>query len=103
MGQPAQALVHDEINPCELWIHYRALPALNQSVSSVPELQIEQEGVCKGCALGKNIKNPFPSSDNRSKQILDLIHSIVCGHMPVRSLGGSLHYVTFIDDFSHMT
>jgi transposase InsO family protein len=59
--------------------------------------------VCRGCALGKNIKKPFSSSENRSKGILDLIHSDVCGPMPVKSLGGSLYYVMFIDDFSRKT
>jgi hypothetical protein len=52
---------------------------------------------------GKDIKKPFPSSENRSKEILNLIHSNECGPMPVKSLGGSLHYVTFIDDFSRKT
>ena len=61
------------------------------------------EGICKGCALGKNIKKPFPSSNNRSKETLDLIHSDVCGPMPVKSLGGSLYYLTFIDDYSRNT
>jgi hypothetical protein len=56
--------------------------------------------VCRGCALGKNIKKPFLSNENRSKGILDLIHSNVCGPMPVKSLGGSLYYVKFIDYFS---
>jgi len=69
-------------------------------VVGIPELQSIQEGVCRGCALGKNIKNPFPSSENRSNEILDLIHSYVCGPMPVKYLGGPLYYVTFIDDFS---
>jgi transposase InsO family protein len=59
--------------------------------------------VCRGCALGKNIKKPLPSNENRSKGILDLIHSNVCGPMPVKSLGGSFYYVTFIDDFSRKT
>jgi hypothetical protein len=66
-------------------------------------LKYTHEGICKGCALGKNIKRPFPSSNNRSKEILDLIHSDVCGPMPVRSLGGSLYYVIFIDDYSRKT
>jgi hypothetical protein len=106
LGQNTQALVHDELNPSELWhrryahLHYQALPSLKQMIVGIPELQSVHEGICRGCALGKNIKKPFPSSENRSKKILDMIHSDVCGPMPVKSLGGSLYYVTFIDDFS---
>jgi hypothetical protein len=80
LGQNNQALVHDEINPSELWhrryahLHYQDLPSLKQMVVGIPELQSVHEGVCRGCALGKNIKKPFPSSENRSKGILDLIH-----------------------------
>jgi hypothetical protein len=69
-------------------------------VEGIPELKSTHEGICKGCALGKNIKKPFPSSNNRSKEILDLIHLDVCGPIPVRSLGGSLYYIIFIDDYS---
>ena len=71
-------------------------------VSGVPDMQ-EEHIVCKGCALGKNIKKPFPSNESRSKEILVLIHSDACGPMPVKSLRGSLYYVTFIDDFSRKT
>jgi len=61
MSQPVQALVHDEINPSELWhrrydhLHYTTLLELNQIVSGVPKLQINHEGVRKDFALGKNI------------------------------------------------
>jgi hypothetical protein len=93
-----EALIHDKVNPNELWhrrythINYQALPFLRKMVEGILELQSTHEGICKGCALGKNIKKPFPSSNNRSKEILDLIHSDVCSLMPVRSLGGSLYY-----------
>jgi len=69
-------------------------------VSDVSESHMEHEGVCKGFALGNDVKNPFPSSESKSKEILDLFHSDVCGPMPVKSFGGSLYYVTFINDFS---
>jgi hypothetical protein len=107
--QNDEALVHDEVNPNELWhrrythINYQALPFLKKMVEGIPELQSTHEGMCKGCALGKNIKKPFPSSNNRSKETLDLIHSDVCSPMPVKSLGGSLYYVIFIDDYSRKT
>jgi hypothetical protein len=72
-------------------------------VEGIPELQSTHEGIYKGCALGKNIKKPFPSSNNRSKEILDLIHADICGLMPVKSLGGSSYYVIFIDGYSIKT
>jgi hypothetical protein len=94
--KPVEALLHDTINLSELWhrrldhIHYRALPALGKMVTCLLEIQIQHKGVCKGCALGKNVKGSFSSSDNRSKEILDLIHLDVCGPMIVASLNGYL-------------
>jgi hypothetical protein len=72
-------------------------------VEGIPKLQSTHEGIFKGCALGKNIKKPFSSNNNRSKEILYLIHSNVCGSMLVKSLGGSLYYVILIDDYSRNT
>jgi transposase InsO family protein len=72
-------------------------------VTSIPEIQIQQKCVCRSCALGKNIKGSFLSSDNRSKKILDLIHSDVCAPMTVASMNGYLYYVLFIDDHSRKT
>ena len=45
----------------------------------------------------------FPSSATGTKEILELIHSDVFGPVLVPSLGGSLYYVEFIDDFSRNT
>jgi hypothetical protein len=102
-------MLHDTISLSKLWhrrlahIHYRSLPALGKMVTSLPEIQIQHKGVCRGCSLGKNFKGSFLSSDNRSKEILDLIHSDVCGPMIVSSLNGYLYYVLSIDDHSRKT
>lgn len=104
-SRPIQALVHDNIGLCELWhrrfahLHYKALPGLRKMVTGMPDLQVEHDGVCRGCALGKNAKGSFPNSDKRSKGILDPVHSDSCGPMLVPSLSGYLYYVIFIDDF----
>ena len=72
-GQPEQALVHDSVEPNELWhrrlahVHYRALPLANNAVEGLPEIQAMHEGVCKGCAKGKNTKKTFPSSKSKEK------------------------------------
>jgi hypothetical protein len=62
-------------------------------VEGMSELQSTDEGICRGCALGRNVKKRVSSNNNRSKEILDLIHSDVCVLMPVKSLGGSLYYL----------
>ena len=61
------------------------------------------KGTFKGCVRGKNIKNPFPKSETKTKGTLELIHSNVCGSMPSTSLSGYKYYVTFIDDYSRKT
>jgi len=66
--------VHNDIKPSELWhrryahLHYKALPALKQIVLGVPDLQMDHNCVCKGCALGKNVKKPFPNTEHRPKR-----------------------------------
>ena len=55
--------------------------------------------LCEPCCKGKQHKNPFPqSSDRRAANLLDLIHSDVCGKMSSKSLSGAEYFLTFIDD-----
>ena len=61
------------------------------------EVSPKHDGICKGCALGKNTKKSFSRSKIRSKGILNLIHSKICGPMSSPSLSGCLYYVLFID------
>ena len=81
----------------------KALPHVKKVVTGLPDLKIKHEGICKGCAKGKNIKNPFPKSETQTKGTLELIHSDVCGPMSSTSLSGFDYYITFIDDFSRKT
>jgi transposase InsO family protein len=103
------SLTHSIEIPCELWhrrlahINYKALPYVSKVVIGLPEFKVDHEGVCKGCAQGKNINNPFPKSDHKEKGILELIQSDVCGPMPSTSLSGYAYYVSFIDDYSRKT
>ena len=72
-------------------------------VMSLPEIQEKHEGICKGCASAKNVKNPFPSSGSKTEEILELIHSDVCGPMPHASINGYEYYLSFIDDYLRKT
>jgi hypothetical protein len=82
-------------------INYKALPYICKAVTGLPELKGDHEGVCDGCAQGKNIKNPFLKRDNKAEGVLELIHSDVCGPMPSSSINGYVYYVSFINDYSH--
>lgn len=56
---------------------------------------------CVTCAVGKICAKPFKSySQIYSKEILELVHTDLCGPFKVKSLGGALYFITFIDDYS---
>ena len=52
---------------------------------------------------GKQSQVRFPYGAPRENGILEMVHSDVFGPITVPSLGGSLSYVSFIDDFSRKT
>ena len=102
-------MVHDSVDPSELWhrmlahVNYRALPLSIKVVERLLEIQAKHEGVCKGCAKGKNTKKTFPSSERKAKGISKVIHFDVCGPMSSNTLSGYVYYVSFIDEFSRKT
>jgi hypothetical protein len=93
-GHSDAALIHSTESPCELWhrrlahVNYKAILYVSKAVTGLPDFKVDHEGVCKGYAQEKNIKNPFPKSDSKAEGFLELIHSDVCGPMPSTSLVG---------------
>lgn len=56
---------------------------------------------CETCLQGKMARSSFPkSSRKKSKAVLDLVHSDLCGPMNTVTPGGRRYFLTFIDDFS---
>lgn len=108
-GSPLGAMSGDKSLQSELWhrrfahLHYKVLPDVRLMVTGMPEFKVEHEGVCPGYAEGKLTRGPFPSSNSKSTDILQLIHSDISGIMPVNSLGAYLYYLTFMDDYSRKT
>ena len=80
-------------------INYKALPHVKKVVTGLPDLKIKHEGICKGCAKGKNIKNPFTKREKKTKGMLELIHLDVCGPMSSTSLSGFEYYITLLMTF----
>ena len=56
---------------------------------------------CVHCFHGKQNRISFRRNiASRKSHVLDLVHLDVCGPLKVRTLGGDLYFVTFIDDHS---
>jgi hypothetical protein len=108
-GKSDATLIHDTVNSSELWhrrfshLPYKVLLSVSKMVTGLPEIQEKTNGMCKGCAQGKNMKHSFPNSYSKSKSVLDIVHSNVCGPMLETSLRGYVYYVSFIDDYSCKT
>ena len=58
-------------------------------VTRLPEIWIDH-GVRKG-AQGNNTNNHYTNSDNKTKGILDIIHSYICRPMQTTSLRGYVY------------
>lgn len=56
---------------------------------------------CRACCIGKATKVACKKLKSRqTREICELIHSDLCGPMPVKSIGDSKYFLTFTDDFS---
>ncbi|KAG6590589.1 Gag-Pol polyprotein [Phytophthora cinnamomi] len=70
--------------------------------SGIDMTSVKQWELCDGCSLGKQTRVSYmKSSPNRAKQVLEVVHSDVCGPMQTSTFGGKRYFVTFIDDKSH--
>lgn len=74
-------------------------------IKGLPNLKHSENGIhCSGCILGRGQRNPIPKkSEPQSSQILDLVHSEVNGPFDTSSVGGSLYFISFINDFLRWT
>lgn len=59
---------------------------------------------CETSLQAKTTRLPFPKqSSSQSNDVLDLVHSDVCGPMQTQSASGKRYVLTFIDDYSRYT
>ncbi|MCO5582632.1 hypothetical protein L7F22_036530 [Adiantum nelumboides] len=93
----------------ELWharsghVGYGNLMTLQRhnTVHDLSLLEMPPRHVCEGCVLGKMPRFAFSQDGSvRGTRKLQLVHSDVCGPMTTPSMGNSLYFVIFIDEFS---
>ena len=62
-----------------------------------------QGELCEPCAMGKQHRSPFKLSNTTAARPLELVHTDVCGPLPITSLGGSNYFLTLLDDHSKLS
>lgn len=55
---------------------------------------------CKTCIENKMHNLSFNNNRNKAKDILEIVHTDVCGSFKTAGLNGERYFVTFIDDYS---
>ena len=63
-------------------------------------LDYESFDACEPCHMGKMTKTPFSKTMERATDLLEIIHTDVCGPMSVEAHGGYHYFLTFTGDFS---
>ena len=58
-------------------------------------LGYESFDACEPCLLGKMTKTPFSGTMERATDLLEIIHTDVCGPMSVDARGGYRYFLTF--------
>lgn len=106
-----QALASTGMSDIGLW--HQSYGHLNHNDLMLLQNKLMVEGLpnisgehfeCEACALGKKHNEEFPVHENRRKcEILELVHTDVCGPMQTKSFGGAYYFLIFIDDSTRYT
>ena len=63
-------------------------------------LDFDEFSVCESCLEGKMTKRRFNAKGRRAQELLELVHTDVCGPMSTQAKGGYEYFITFTDDYS---
>jgi hypothetical protein len=59
----------------------------------------ENFNICESCIKGKMTNKSF-SKHWKSSELLEVIHSDICGHLRTKTHKGMKYFITFTDDYS---
>ncbi len=82
-------------------LNMASLKELDAMVDGMNLKEVSLHHDCDGCIKGKHQRTSFPKDGaTRVSQLLEIIHTDVCGPMRTTSHCGARYFLTFIDDFS---
>ena len=68
----------------------------------IPSLKKPNMGLCKNCPIGKMGKTSFKSKNYHSEEVLELVHTNLCGPIGIENYSGENFFILFVDDYSRM-
>ena len=98
-------LIENTSNSKYLW-HLRLCHIAEDRITKLERMGIlsnlesASNPTCEACLQGKMTRSPFVGQMARAKDILETIHSDVCGPFREMARGGFFYFITFIDDLS---
>ncbi len=85
-------------------LNMASLKELDAMVDGMNLKEVPLHHICERCVKGKHQRTSFPKDRaTRASQLLEIVHTDVCGPMKTTSHGGARYFLTFIDDFSRKT
>lgn len=94
----------------ELMLWHRRLGHMNSQsmkilsrMSTGVSINCGELSPCVPCIKGKHQRLPFKRTGTRAEEVLELVHTDLCGPMESNSIGGNKYFLTFIDDASRRT
>ena len=73
-----------------------------RKVRGIPNLKKPDVGLCKNCQIGKMGKTSFKSKNYQCEDILEIVHTNLCGPIGVESYTREILFILFVDDYSRM-
>jgi len=96
---------HSLVNECSVFLWHKRLGHISKERMErlvkneiLPSLDFTVS-VCVDCIKGKQTKHTKKGA-TRSTQLLEIIHTDICGPFYVNSFNKERYFITFIDDFS---
>ena len=82
----------------------KAIKSLEQQAEGFQIKPCQVRQVCECCITAKMTRKPVPQkSESRATELLELIHTDVCGPMQTMTPSGNRYFMTVIDDHSKYT
>jgi len=95
------------LNKANLWhlrlghINQHKLKKIQTMAKGIDSFNEKEITLCQPCIEGKQHKEKFPKqTTQRTTELLNLVHSDICGPIQVGTYSGCIYFISFIDDLS---